>query len=74
MPAPAASTPPMAVSVSGIGSGSMEINKGDSVEEGLRGFFTTPFYPASAPAGCKYLSHKNHDKYFSNTSFHNQFR
>ncbi len=37
-------TPPMAVSVSGIGSGSISMSSGDSVGEDLRIFFTYPFY------------------------------
>jgi hypothetical protein len=38
----------MAVSVSGIGSGSISISSGDSVGEGLRVFFfNRPFYPAT---------------------------
>jgi hypothetical protein len=37
----------MAVSVSGIGSGSISISSGDSVGEGLRAFFTSPFYRAA---------------------------
>jgi len=37
-------TPPRAVSFSGNGSGSISNSSGDSVGEGLRAFFTQPFY------------------------------